>query len=82
MFSHKDVHGVQVKAENPGLPITGVAKILGEKWKQLPNADREPFNELAKNDKVRAATQKAEYLEQKKAAEAAAGDDEPEVMSE
>ena len=77
---------MQVKAENPGLPVTGVAKILGEKWKQLSNADREPFNEQAKADKVRAAQQKAEYAEKKKASqdadEGADADLDDDVMSE
>ncbi|KAK9844705.1 hypothetical protein WJX74_005736 [Apatococcus lobatus] len=75
----------QVKSENPGMPVTGVARILGEKWKQLSNADREPFNEQAKADKVRATQQKAEYAEQKKAEASQAGadaDESADIMSE
>ncbi len=66
---------MQVKTENPGMPVTGVAKILGEKWRELSNADREPFNEQAKADKVRATSQKAEYAEKKKAEAAGADGD-------
>ena len=73
---------LQVKSENPGLPVTGVARILGERWKQLSNADREPFNEQAKADKVRATQQKAEYAQQKKASQAEADAHEPDIMSE
>ncbi|KAK9839371.1 hypothetical protein WJX84_004913 [Apatococcus fuscideae] len=56
----------QVKSENPGMPVTGVARILGEKWKQLSNADREPFNEQAKADKVRATQQRQSTLSRKR----------------
>ena len=73
---------MQVKSENPGMPVTGVARILGEKWRECSNTDREPYNEQAKADKVRATREKAEYAEKKKAAEANGGSAEADVMSD
>ena len=48
----------QVLAENPGISVTEVTKILGARWKELSADDRVPFEELWKADKERYAIYK------------------------
>ena len=43
----------QVKEENPTLPVTEIAKVIGAKWKALSTAEKEPYVKLAADDKVR-----------------------------
>jgi HMG (high mobility group) box len=36
-----------------GAPVTEIAKKIAEKWKELDDKDKEPYNEMARKDKVR-----------------------------
>ena len=60
----------QIKADHPGISITEVAKILGQKWKEVDAAAKAPFEEQAAKDKARYKEKMAAY----KASQAAAGD--------
>jgi hypothetical protein len=39
------------------MDIKELAKLTGEKWKNLSDEDKQPFNDLAAADKVRAQEQ-------------------------
>ncbi len=41
-----------VKAENPNIPITQIAKLVGEQWRALSDAEKAPFIAKAKALKV------------------------------
>lgn len=43
----------KVKAENPSLSVTDIAKELGARWKALTTEDKEPFEQIARDDKER-----------------------------
>lgn len=51
----------KVKEENPGIAFTDVAKVLGQKWKELSAEEKAPYEEQAANDKKRYESAKAEY---------------------
>ena len=61
---------LQVKSENPGIAFTDVARVLGEKWKNIDPAEKTEFEEQAAKDKIRYQQQMADYKAKK--AEAAA----------
>lgn len=44
-----------MKKENPEAKIGDVAKIIGAKWKELSDKDKEPYVKKAEADKVNAA---------------------------
>ncbi len=52
---------LQVKQENPGIAFTEIAKVLGEKWKNVSADDRKEFEEQAAKDKSRYEEQMAAY---------------------
>ncbi|OQR96748.1 hypothetical protein ACHHYP_13653 [Achlya hypogyna] len=52
----------EVKADNPGAAIGAIQKILGTKWKELTSEEKEPYIQLALDDKERYAKEKAELL--------------------
>lgn len=52
MFFMKAERG-KVVAENPGMPITEVSKVVGTRWKELSAEAKAPFDALAKADKER-----------------------------
>uniref|UniRef100_A0A7S2CA52 HMG box domain-containing protein n=1 Tax=Florenciella parvula TaxID=236787 RepID=A0A7S2CA52_9STRA len=56
------------KAENPGLSVTELSKVIGAKWKELTPEEKSKFEEKAKADKERYAEEVAAY-KGKKAAE-------------
>lgn len=62
----------EVKAENPSLPVTEIAKVIGAKWKELPAEEKEKFTALALTDRERYNKEMAAY----KAKKAGGGDDE------
>ncbi|KAK9813590.1 hypothetical protein WJX73_008969 [Symbiochloris irregularis] len=51
----------QIKADNPGAPVTEIAKFIGAKWKEATAEDKAPFEEQARQDKERYKEQMAEY---------------------
>eukprot|EP00245_Coleochaete_scutata_P004557 TRINITY_DN17273_c0_g1_i1.p1 TRINITY_DN17273_c0_g1~~TRINITY_DN17273_c0_g1_i1.p1 ORF type:complete len:663 (+),score=213.11 TRINITY_DN17273_c0_g1_i1:162-2150(+) len=55
----------RMKRENVKLPFAEVGKAVAEKWKNLTPAEKAPFEEKAKVDKVRYQGQMADYKGQK-----------------
>jgi len=51
----------KVREENPGIKFGEVGKILGEKWKELTDKDKKPYEEKAKIDKERYESEKRTY---------------------
>lgn len=51
----------EIMADNPGMPVSEVSKIMGERWKEMSAEDKEPYEEMAKDDKDRYNTEMAEY---------------------
>ena len=51
----------KVKADNPGIAFTEVAKKIGEMWKELSDADKAPYEAMANADKERYAKEMAAY---------------------
>ncbi|EJD43675.1 hypothetical protein AURDEDRAFT_114701 [Auricularia subglabra TFB-10046 SS5] len=62
----------RIKEENPDASFGEVGKLLGAKWKEMDDEDKEPYNQKATKDKARAAKEKAG----KAGKEASADDDE------
>eukprot|EP00271_Cylindrocystis_brebissonii_P023257 TRINITY_DN9551_c0_g1_i1.p1 TRINITY_DN9551_c0_g1~~TRINITY_DN9551_c0_g1_i1.p1 ORF type:complete len:703 (+),score=221.90 TRINITY_DN9551_c0_g1_i1:239-2347(+) len=50
-----------VKRENPGIAFGEIGKVIGEKWKNLPAADKVPFEDQAKAAKVKYDQQVGDY---------------------
>lgn len=73
----------QIKADNPGIAFTEVAKKLGELWKTLSAEDKKPYEAKAEEDKGRYALEMEAY-KKKKAAEGGEGpaEEEEEAMME
>jgi hypothetical protein len=42
-----------VKAENPSLSVTEIAKEIGSRWKALTAEEKEPYEKSAKEDRER-----------------------------
>ncbi|KAK3059804.1 Non-histone chromosomal protein 6 [Coniosporium uncinatum] len=63
----------KVREDNPGIKFGEVGKMLGEKWKELSDKDKEPYEAKAKADKQRYEDEKAAY---------AAGEDDEEEEEE
>lgn len=60
MFFANDNRDI-VRAENPGITFGQVGKLLGEKWKELTDEDKVPYQTKADADKKRYEVDKAEY---------------------
>lgn len=43
----------QLKAENPEKKTTEIMKLMGERWKALPETEKTPFEDMASKDKER-----------------------------
>ncbi|CAJ0643952.1 8035_t:CDS:2, partial [Entrophospora sp. SA101] len=56
----------QVAEAHPGSTVGPLSKIMAGKWKALTDAEREPFQKLANDDKARYAREMEEYLQQPK----------------
>ena len=56
---------LQIKEENPGLAVTEVAKILGEKWGKVTPAEKKVFEEQSAQDKKRYEQEIAAYRAKK-----------------
>ncbi|GAM88026.1 hypothetical protein ANO11243_060550 [Dothideomycetidae sp. 11243] len=51
----------KVREDNPGIKFGEVGKILGDKWKQLTDKQKAPYEAKAAADKKRYEDQKAAY---------------------
>lgn len=49
-----------LKNEKPDLKITEASVVIGAEWKELSQKDREPYNELAKEDRSRYEKEKGQ----------------------
>ncbi|OJJ39297.1 hypothetical protein ASPWEDRAFT_106524, partial [Aspergillus wentii DTO 134E9] len=63
MFFANDMRD-KVREENPGISFGQVGKQLGDRWKNLSDADRRPYDEKAAADKKRYEEEKAAYQDQ------------------
>ncbi|OMO77449.1 Structure-specific recognition protein [Corchorus olitorius] len=50
-----------VRKSNPGIPITEVSKVLGERWNKMTAAEKEPYLAKAQADKKRYNDEKSVY---------------------
>ncbi|PWZ01513.1 putative NHP6B-nonhistone chromosomal protein [Testicularia cyperi] len=60
MFFSQD-HRERVKAANPEAGFGDVGRLLGAKWKEMSDAEKKPYNDMANRDKARAEAEKAAY---------------------
>ncbi|TYJ52251.1 hypothetical protein B9479_007157 [Cryptococcus floricola] len=51
----------RIKTENPDATFGDVGKLLGLKWKEMSDSEKEPYNKKAAADKVRAEKDSAAY---------------------
>jgi len=51
----------KVRTDNPGITFGEVGKLLGEKWKELTDKEKLPYEAKAKTDKERYESEKARY---------------------
>lgn len=51
----------EVKAEDPDIPVTEVAQRIGEKWRNLTDEEKLPYQKLAEKDKARYLREFAKY---------------------
>jgi len=50
---------LKIKEETPGVLMSEMLQVLGEKWKKLPNEEKQPYVEKFKQDKARYYQEKA-----------------------
>ena len=60
MFFSQD-HRERVKQANPDAGFGDVGRLLGAKWKEMSEAEKKPYNDMANRDKARAEAEKAAY---------------------
>jgi hypothetical protein len=63
----------EVKAANPSMGITDIAKEIGSRWRALTPEEKEPFDKLSREDRERFKEEMKTYLANKKGE--SAGDD-------
>jgi len=51
----------KVREDNPGIKFGEVGKLLGERWKELTDKEKGPYEAKAAADKKRYEKEKAEY---------------------
>merc|ERR1711971_650605 len=51
----------EVKAENPALKMTEIAKLLGEMWKEMDATEKAPYEKKAEIAKQKYEVEKAAY---------------------
>ncbi|KAI9206421.1 Non-histone chromosomal protein 6 [Polychytrium aggregatum] len=51
----------QIKAENPTATFGQLGKILGERWKNMSDAEKQPWNDKAIKDRLRWEKEVKEY---------------------
>ncbi|KAJ2664706.1 Non-histone chromosomal protein 6 [Coemansia sp. RSA 1200] len=52
-----------VREQNPTVSFGHIGKILGEQWKELSEADKQPYVKMSQADKVRYEQEKAAFDE-------------------
>ncbi|KAG1789497.1 high mobility group box domain-containing protein [Suillus plorans] len=67
----------RIKTENPDAGFGEVGKLLGAKWKELDEEDKQPYIELAAKDKTRAEEEKASMAATKSSAKEKSDGEEP-----
>ncbi|SPO36695.1 probable NHP6B - nonhistone chromosomal protein [Pseudozyma flocculosa] len=60
MFFSQD-HREKVKTENPDAGFGDVGRLLGAKWKEMSDSEKQPYLDMANRDKLRADAEKAAY---------------------
>ncbi|XP_043707393.1 FACT complex subunit SSRP1 isoform X1 [Telopea speciosissima] len=50
-----------IKKDNPGIPFTDVARVLGERWKKMTAEEKEPYEAKARVDQKRYKDAMADY---------------------
>jgi len=53
----------KLKSENPKASFTDLGKLIGIKWKELEEGERQKYNQLAEADKLRFEKEKGEFKE-------------------
>jgi len=51
----------EIRSKNPGMAVTEVATLIGQKWQKLNNEDKRPFEVQARQDKERYENQMESY---------------------
>jgi len=59
-----------VKKERPELSFSEIAKVLSKMWKEMEPEDKKPFDDMARNDKIRYFKEKKEFDDMKAKQEA------------
>ncbi|KAI8912590.1 high mobility group box domain-containing protein [Gorgonomyces haynaldii] len=59
----------KIKEENPEASFGELGKLLGQKWKELDEEDKKPYQEKAEADKARYEKQMSEYTKKGKASD-------------
>merc|ERR1712032_1140753 len=73
----------KLKKENPALSFGELGKLVGSKYKELTEDDKEKYNDMAKADKERYKKEMASYEQKKKSeAEDSDSDDDDEDSDE
>lgn len=52
IFFSKDER-INIKAKNPNMSFGNIAKLIGERWKNIPDKDKNKFIKMADDDKKR-----------------------------
>eukprot|EP01129_Flabellula_baltica_P010045 TRINITY_DN419_c0_g1_i1.p1 TRINITY_DN419_c0_g1~~TRINITY_DN419_c0_g1_i1.p1 ORF type:complete len:476 (+),score=113.44 TRINITY_DN419_c0_g1_i1:79-1506(+) len=51
----------QCRLENPNLDSKEIMSLMGKEWREMDDADKEPYRKLAKEDSIRYKTEMKEY---------------------
>jgi len=52
-----------IREENPDMKITAVMSLIGEKWRELGDDEKKPYEEMAAKDRKRYEKEMAAYKE-------------------
>ena len=74
MFYSKD-HRARIQDENQGVSFGDIGRILGQKWKELPDEEREKYTKKALEDRERYHRESENYKETKKQPEDSSSND-------
>ncbi|PWN21193.1 hypothetical protein BCV69DRAFT_248528, partial [Microstroma glucosiphilum] len=68
MFFSRDARE-KTKSDNPEASFGEIGRLLGAAWKEMSDAQKKPYIDMAERDKVRAETDKAAYAKKNGAPE-------------